>query len=472
MLRSIEKILNRKSIFNCIALICAISIIIGFCIGNMSHFPDEVGYLNMAKSIGKGTFSSWYFLNTDVPETLRTWGYPYFIHLIQIISYNVMFVKIAQLIFYFISVLIVLKLIQFHTKDLLYRSLFLLLLTPNIQLAYYTGQIVPEGIATFFVVLFIFIWYTWPKSTIKFLLLAFTAFVLFQLRPAFLLFPIIFFLIEFFYQKNYGLACLFLFTYGLLLLPFGFWNKKHHGIFKVTPLEGGAGISHLGYWSFRLPAGYKDTFYWNHWIYKDIFQPQFYSESEQKASVVQYNNEWVNIENRVSKYLTRKDSIVLEEMKAYPSQFPVYNSAYTIQREKILWEFTKEHIRQDLGRYIATRIYTFFRIWFTGINTDFYKASFKQKVSMLYPFIITFVFILGGLFTIAILFIKRILDFKLFFGIFIFIIYLGCIHNAFSIQSRYTVPVHILILFLLAIGIGNMLCKKKDFNVSNRVLPI
>lgn len=457
------RFLDSPKTFNFLMIASFLSIITGFYLGINSTFPDGIGYLNMARSFGAGMFSSWYFLTDDYPETLRTWGYPFFLYLCLLISKNIILVQLVQLASYFAAVILILKIISHFKNEYIFKNIFLITIIPSIQLSFYTGLIAAESLTIFFVVVFCYVWLIWKTTYKKYLVLALVSFIIFQMRSAFLFFPFIFFIAECIINRNFKYAFSFLCLYILTLIPFGLWNLKNHNVFKVTPLEGGAGAAHLGYWAFKLPPGYEESYYWEHRIYKDIFQPRFYKKSYD-SSVREYEREWSNINDKLSIHLSTRDSLMLVEMKEKePLQFPLYSSKYTIEREKLLMSITKDHVKEDFIPYIATRAYTFCRLWFTGINTNFFKAtSAKQVIQMIYPFLITFTLIFGGLIAVVFFFFKKILHFKIYFIIFLLIVYFGLIHTPFSIQARYTVPVHILILFLLSIGLGNTLKRKTE----------
>jgi hypothetical protein len=51
------------------------------------------------------------------------------------------------------------------------------------------------------------------------------------------------------------------------------------------------------------------------------------------------------------------------------------------------------------------------------------------------------------------------LDFKLFAGLYLLILYFDVVHVPFAIQARWVVPVHIFILMLAAIGLGNLITR-------------
>jgi hypothetical protein len=145
--------------------------------------------------------------------------------------------------------------------------------------------------------------------------------------------------------------------------------------------------------------------------------------------------------------------------------FYLYNSQYTIEREKLLKQKVAEHIKENPLFYLKTRIYTFFRFWFTGINPDKLKEanSLRSRIMIIYPFAVTVVFILGGLLLLCFFLFKKIISLKEYFLVFCFLLYFDIVHLPFTVQARYSVPAHLLILFLLAISFGNILLGKISF---------
>ena len=79
------------------------------------------------------------------------------------------------------------------------------------------------------------------------------------------------------------------------------WNKINHGIFKITPIEGGAGVANFGFWQLKLPNGYTEKFYWGNSTSYDYTQPKFYSIDEQNQNarlfeIILFNNEKIQYE--------------------------------------------------------------------------------------------------------------------------------------------------------------------------------
>lgn len=453
---SLYKSLNEKRVFY---LLFSLNIIIGTVIFNISsgtRFPDEQGYWLLGESLLHGKFSSWYFLPKYYPETLRTPGYPLFLALCQLISKSQLFVKVLQLLIYFISVCLCILIIKRIDSSLIFRNLFLIVLTPNIQIVYFTGYISAEILTMFFLVLTMYLIFL-KRSILHAVFLAFSCYSAFIIRPAFLFFPILLF-IYFIFQnkKDIKFSAAFIFIYSILLIPFGLWNKFNHGVFKVTPMEGGAGVAHSGYWQLRLLDGYTENFYWGNNTMYDYFKPQFYTDAEQQKNIKIFEQEWIDLLSKINIYESKEDSLYLDYMnKNNPGIFLLHNSKYTLKREQALWGLTKQHITNDPVYYIKSRIYHFIRFYFSGVN---YKnlqdsSSFSGILKVVYPFIITFAFIFTGLIFITVTAAFRKIH---FFNLFAFILlfwYYGAVHLPFVTQARYSIPIHLLILSVLSVTI-------------------
>jgi len=460
-----KKLLNSQSTYKALLLLNVLAVLGIFYISSKTEFPDASSYWYMAKGFRHGVFSSWYFLPVYTPETLRTWGYPFFVYLCQWIYDAPVTVKLVQLVMHFGALIFVLKLISYFKPGIVYRNIFLLLLLPNLQIAYYAGQVSAETSSIFFIVLFFYLWLTKTDNWKKYILLGLLSFIIFQLRPAFLLMPFALVGYKLLFQRTglkYAFAFLALFI--ISLLPFGLWNKKAHGIFKVTPLEGGVGAANLGYWSFRLPDGYNPQFYWDASFSKDLTQPSFATDEEKEKYKADYEKEWKEINEQLQHYITKEDSIRMEvyREKKYKN-WEVMSSGYTDKREKLLKEYLVRDIKANPGYYIKTRLFTFIRLWFTGINKqDFQNASMAGKLKILYPFLVTFFSIFLGLVIILVSVMRGWLSLKQYWPLLMIILYYGLMHIPFGIQARYTVPVHIFILLLLALLFGNRFQKTAE----------
>lgn len=458
-------VLNRKNVFNFLLTLNFLAIAGIFYFSSRVEFPDANSYLYMAKGFKNGVFSSWYFLPVYSPETLRNWGYPFFVYLCQSVYDTPITVKLVQLLMQFATVILALKIIEHFNKEIIFRSLFLLLLLPNLQIAYYAGQVASETPSIFFIVLFYFCWFKLSDNWKKYIILGIISLIIFQLRPSYLLLP--FCIVGYkllFDRTNLKYSAVYLFLFIISLLPFAFWNKSAHGVFKVTPLEGGAGAANLGFWSFRLPDGYNPKFYWDATFSKDLTQPVFANDNERKQYQLEYEQEWFEMNKKLESFITKEDSIRLlfYRQKNY-KLWEVMSSGYTNAREKLLTEYLVKDIKANPVYYLKTRLYTAARLWFTGINKrEFEKATLMGKLKLLYPFLVTFVFIFCGLLFILFSFFRKWLSFKQFWPLLLIIIYYGLVHIPFVIQARYTVPVHIFILMLLSLTIGRLITAKED----------
>ncbi|MEJ1238998.1 hypothetical protein WBG78_12765 [Chryseolinea sp. T2] len=438
-----------------LALNIATSFVI-FLVASKSYFPDQTGYVHLGESFGHGTFSSWYFLPTQVPETLRTWGYPYFLFLIRSLNESLLFVKIIQYLFYLTSLWLCLQLIEQLTNSRTSINIFLLLAVINIQIPYYTGLIAAEALCIFFTLLYFY--FLVKQLELKLtawgaLLWGLTAFINFQLRPAFIVIPVAtaaFLLIRSFKSHRVAMAShLLIFAVGLM--PFAFWNLKHHGVFKFTPLQGGAGVTHIGYWAYLLPANYKEYYLWSNNVGDDIFMNLVAERSEEHAA--DFEEEWAQIRSSTSEYLSAKDSVILSAMaKSNPGMFVTYNSEFTKAQEKLLWHYTFKHIKERPFFFFKTRLISACRVWFTGINRTEWRKSdgLVSRIKALTPFLISFTFAFGGIIYIAISLVRNKALFRKYSILLGLILIWGLCHSLFAIQARYGVPMHLIILLMVA----------------------
>lgn len=448
-------------------VLCFINIIVSlviFKISSANAFPDEKGYWIMGKSILDGKFSSWYTLSKYYPETLRTPGYPLFLAFCQLFSNSTIFVKIFQLLFYFASIFLCTLILKINHSTYLLRNLFLLILIPNIQIVFYAGCVSSEILTTFFLVLTTYL-FLLKRSLSNAVFIALTCYAMFILRPAFLLFPSIFILyfiiIE---KKNFKYYFLFTSTYLVLLIPFGIWNKVNHGIFKITPIEGGGGVAHLGFWQLKLPDGYTEKFYWGNSTSHDYTQPKLYSINEQNQNAKLFEAEWTVLSSELKKYESAEDSVYLDYMrKNNPGIFLLHNSKYTLARESALWKLTRQNIINDPLYYLESRIYHFARVYVTGINIKNLEksTSLLNKIKNIYPFIVTLIFIFLGMLFITICLLFKKVKFDKSFVYILSMWYCGIIHLLFVIQSRYTIPVHLIVLTILSLTIFQILKSKQ-----------
>jgi len=252
------------------------------------------------------------------------------------------------------------------------------------------------------------------------------------------------------------------------MLPYGYWNYKKHGVFKVTSLEGGAGVMYLGYWSPKM-VDFTETNYWRNFTPKDILI-NFSNENESIENRKKFNQEWDSISNACSKFLTKKDSLYLPIMEKNNHLFVTYNGKYTIEREKIIKEVAVKHLISDWKYTIKLKIYSFFRLWYTGLSVnDLHNKNSLKKYSSILAFLTTFLtFLMFFSYFIYCLFKRRDILITLALPIAL-CLYFDVLHLPFAIQSRYTICVRMFYLFILAYMIYELHFKNKDaqININN-----
>ena len=141
-------------------------------------------------------------------------------------------------------------------------------------------------------------------------------------------------------------------------------------------------------------------------------------------------------------------------MRADPLVFVTYPSEYVLKREELLTQAIIQSVKDDPLYYLKTRAYNFFRVFFTGINKSnfFNDSSYFSKIQMILAFAITFIIIFCGFIYVSIFIFKnwKTISYELAI-IYFFILYTAGVHTPFSVQARYSVPIHLCLLILLSI---------------------
>ena len=463
----IAKIHIYKRVLFLLILLNLVSALVGFYIGCNSPFPDETSYLAMAEGLSQGKFSTWHFLGHFYPETLRMPGYPIFIFIVLSIFGSTFAIKLIQLFLYAIALFLSYKLVMRLSNNSKQSKLTFLFLTAlNIQLPFYAGCISSETLCIFMLVICLYIFLKFEHSVGKFASLGLAFGVLYYVRPAFLLLPFFTCAIAFYSYKRMILKrhiLTTLLTFIISALPFVVWNYLNHGVMKITPIEGGAGVAHMGYWSFKLPANYIENFYWGIAVFPDITNPIRYTPDEYEINKLSYESEWKLILQSLDHLQTLEDRKYIEIMKVEneikPGRFLLYNSAYTQQRESELWKGLIRDVSNDPYFYFKSRIYTFFRLFFIGLNPDSLDKAYtlEAKMKVLYPFLITLTTIFFSFLfcTYYLIKFRKKVETDIFF-IYYLIVFQAAIHVPFAIQSRFMVPVHLLIFIMISILLSRL----------------
>lgn len=444
-------ILNKKGTYYFFTtLVVLLSLILWFINRNVPS-GDHYTYLYYIKGFEEGRYSYWYFLKDYIPDTFRNPGFPLFLYGLSFISKSVVFIQFIQWILLMVALYLMLRIIEYYDNSFFLKNLFLILVLFNFVTLSYTAFIFPENLVLFVVTFILFIELKWPSSWKKTIVLVLLYGFCFQLRPIILFIPFIRFGYYLLNQRKerFAFTFTFIFIFILTLLPYAFWNKKHHDVFKITPLEGGGGVMYLSYWSPKM-LNNVETRYWRNVMYEDILF-NFVEKKEIAQNIKLFNQEFDSIDQICSKYLTARDSIQILEMKKHPELFITYNSKYTIVREDLLKKLAVKHFLSDLSYTIPLKVYTFFRLWFTGLAAHQLE---QNDVSKLVPSLILFVttFITLILFLVYFLW-ALVKDRKSLLILIIplfWCVYFAGIHVPFAIQSRYTIPVRFFYLFILA----------------------
>ena len=175
-----------------------------------------------------------------------------------------------------------------------------------------------------------------------------------------------------------------------------------------------------------------------------------------------FNKEWNYIDSACAQYLTASDSIIYKNMNVYPSFFKTYNTKYTLEREKLLRKLTIDNMKNDLFFTFKVKLFTLVRSWVTGIQkSDFENNNYFIRIRAIYFSGVSGLLFFASLILIPFAFIKRKLAWKNTSTILILLIYYGLIHLPFAIQARYTIPLRLVLLFILSQAISVIFFNKR-----------
>ena len=448
-------------------------------VGLHSVTPDDrATWMGLAEGLQHGRYSFLYFLPNYAPDTFRNPGYPIFLFGLKELGASEQTILLVQVGLYLATVALLLHLAARCEKakpSWLVRNVFLLLLLPNIQLAYLATYIYPEVLGAFLLAAYGTVALTWSRSSWRrAVVLALLAGFIFQVRPTFILFPLLQIALDFWQTKPkstfaWGKAVLFLGLYGATMLPYTLWNYRHHGVLKPTSLEGGAGVMQIGFWALRMP-GYQEHRYWGNTMGDEIIS--FTDTTAVPGHIAAFNREWDAIDAQTKPLLTAQDQRMLAVLRdsvalrgpAYVGIYPAYNSAYVLRREQLLMQANLADIRREPGYYLKTRLYTLVRLWVTGVQRPTWRAATTPvaKLKALYPTLIS-----GATFLLALLALgwvllrrRQVLASSTWQLALALVVYFGLIHLPFAIQARYTVPVRPWLLLGTALAVAAWLAPR------------
>ncbi len=448
--------LGDRRIFRGLLLLNAIVTLVIMWVSSRMVLSDTWSYLGLAQGILHGNYSMWWELGPDYPDTFRTPGYPLLIAFFIRIFGSWKSVLVVQFLFYCASLWLTFKTVDILGGRREVKSMFLLLLLPLVNVPFYITQLYTEipVLAALSLSLYLILRSTsWGLGKAVFVGLLF-GFV-FQCKPIFLLFPLMFVVIQWFglseNRDRVGLL-LMLGIFLVTLLPYGAWNYQHHGVFKVTPLQGSGSYMHLGYWSGKTP-GYTDRFYLRNFNGDEVLH--FTPKDSVAANIRKYESEWKVMNDSLYPLLTAKDTAMWNAAPSlsHPAEL-TYNTQYTLLRDKMLLNRAIGHYLADPGYTILFKTYSAVRLWVIGIQIqEFRSASIPGKLKMIYATASTGIIFLLLIICLPWVYLKHGLSFKKTWPMILFLLYFTFVHLPFTIQSRYTVPVRFMMLALLAFAV-------------------
>jgi len=426
---------------------------------------DTWSYLGLAEGILNGEYSMWWSLDGEYPDTFRAPGYPLFIAAIMSVFGTWKAVIGVQFVLYWVALYFTLRTIARFDPRLVARNLFLLFLLPMVNVPYYVAQVYTEipVLAALSVVLFL-VMRPGRWSILVSIVLGLLFGFIFQCKPVFLLFPLLFSVTAFLLEKrgsDFRGHGVMLVTFFVTLLPFGFWNLRHHGVFKVTPVQGGGGYMHFSYWCGKMPA-YTDHISLRNFTGDELIR--FTPEDSVPGNIAAFEKEWAGINAQLDLLLTAKDSAMFrarEGMK-YPAE-NTFNSQYAMLQEKLLMQKGLEHMWNDPVYTLAYKSYSAVRLWVIGIQRgDYASASMGGKVQMLYATASTGVMFLLSLVLLPLAYRRGVIGLRGTWPMLLSLVYVGVFHIPFTIQARYTTCVRFAMFALLAMAITGLLWGKRE----------
>ncbi len=418
---------------------------------------DELDYINLAKSIISGEFSSFAGLENQYPNNIRTPGYPLFLASILQLSPSILVVKISQLILYFISLGLWVSIfieLKFSKRSLYF---FLCLSGVSIQLSYYSAMVMSETVVIFLMSLLVYLVFTKNYNLFyRVTMMAFVLALLTLIKPINILLPLLFLPLLYF-TKSKGLSLLALSTliFSITLSPWIIWNIKNHDIASPMSAQGSPILLYTAFWTSKLPNNFRlpKSMYAPR-TYDDIFNPYYYlfNEEEKEQAKIQFLKEVEEIHFIANKSLSLSEKRDIAVMDSVDGIFNTYPSDYVQNRDALFMKYFLKRVRDEPIYYMGSRIYTYPRLFFAGINPHTFVGSdvpMSTKLQAIVTTMITFILVFITFISCSLFVIQNFKKIKKeFLIIYLMIFYTSFIHIPFPVQSRYTIPIHLAILFL------------------------
>ena len=435
---------------------------------------DQATYVGLAEGMAHGTFSYWWNIFSPAPvDTYRTQGYPAFLLLVRLLSTNVVWVKLIQLLLQFGAVLMTVRFLRRSQHGVAAANAFLLLVAPQLQLLYYTQLILPETLMVLLITGAAIIAMRGMNRSGGWLKLGVLLAVGFWIRPVLLFLPVFILMLDAvvvpkperlnMLKRNTMMGICF----ALLgPLPFGYWNYSAHGHFSPVPLTGSSVVSNLGIWQLKLP-GYGSMHYFAYSFFGREALP--WTGPDQAArNYAEFQHQWQRIDSVADPARDSVDLALIPLMeKDHTDLFVTRSAGYAVALDKAIGKENLGMVRAEPGYYLASRFYTAARLWITNVNMPmehivFYPHGEDRPIvgrpaglagwfQAWYPFLISFFTFGLGLPFIAWTVYQRWDRWYARRWLLYPVLYIWLVHIPISIQSRYTIPVQVLVLACLAL---------------------
>lgn len=455
-------LLERRTTFRILLGLNLVMVLVTLWLSRNAMLSDGWSYLNLAEGILHGKYSMWWVLDAYYADTFRAPGYPLFIAFFIKLTGNWKVVKLVNLLLYGVAVFFTFRTIERFDPRRSTKSIFLVLLLPMLNIPFYINQLYTEipVLAGLSILIDLYLrpgrWSAWRAlgagSLAGFLILC---------KPVLVAYPIGMSLLAWWFARKdfdgrgHGVL---LVSCVLALLPYGLWNARHHGVFKVTPIQGGSGYMHFAYWCGKMPA-YQDTISLGNFTGDELIR--FTPVDSVSSNIARFEAEWAGVNAHLDRLLTAKDSVMLASWDLLPFMAePTFNSKYALERERLLGALAVDHMIHDPWYTLGYKTYTAIRLWVIGIQKkDFEQASFGGKVQMLYGTLSTGISFLLAIILVPLGYRRKVLQLRTSWPLLATVLYVWLLHIPFTIQARYTTCARFALFALMAIALSGLLRK-------------
>lgn len=178
--------------------------------------------------------------------------------------------------------------------------------------------------------------------------------------------------------------------------------------------------------------------------------------------ISEFERDWDRIDSACAPYLTTRDSALFREGGRRAWVWNTFNTEYTRERERWLWQLTVDRVKENPWYFAKLKAWTAVRLWVIGIQRGtFLEASMTGKIKQALPTALTLAQFLLFVIAVPIALRKdRSLMRKLLPAL-VVVFYGWAIYIPFVIQSRYTVPLRMAFLLVIAAACSTLLQRKR-----------